>query len=137
MRVIRRTPWYSPAVTATRLSVTSSTGSSGHERGGVAVGADAEVREVEGVRQRLRVAVGGGLEVVVGDRHRADAALGADREALHQVGQVALVGARRGHPLVHLEDLDLRPVELEVLELGEHRPGVAAAADREGEVAAL
>ena len=115
---MRRDPSYSPAVTATRWSVTSSTGVPGDQGGRVAVGAEPQVREVEGVRKRGRVAVGGRVEVVVGDRHRANASLGADREALHQVGEVALGGAGRGHALVHLEDLGLGPVELVVLESG-------------------
>ena len=112
-------------------------GVAGDQRGGMAVRAEAEMGEIEGLRQRRRIAVGRSLQVVVGHRHRADAALGADREALDQVCEVALVVSGRRHALVHLEDLGLRPVHLEVLELGEHRPRVAAAANRQGEVVPL
>ena len=112
-------------------------GVSGNQRRGVAVRAEAQVREVQRLRQGGRVAVGGGVQILVGDRHRPDAALSADREALHQVGQVALVGAGRSHSLVDLEDLDLPPIEVELLELGEHRPRIVAAAHGEREVAAL
>src|SRR4051812_32013852 len=87
--------------------------------------------DVEALREGLGVARGSGVEILSGDRHRLDAALGADREALDQVGEVALVIARRGDPLIHLEYLRLVPVAEQVLEPGEHRPGVASAAERQ------
>jgi hypothetical protein len=105
-------------------------GVAGHEGGGVPIRSNAEMGQVERpVRELLGVALGGGLQVVVVHGHGPDAALGADREALDQMCQVALVRAGRGDALIDLEDRRLVPVGEEVLQLGEHRPGVAAAAD--------
>ena len=73
------------------------------QRGGVAVGTESEVDAVERLRQRVFVVVGGALEVALGHRHRPQRRLVVHREAEHHVGEVAVLAARRGDPLVDLE----------------------------------
>ena len=134
---MRGWPWYSP-VRATRRSATSRTGSPGTQRGGVAVGAEAEVDEVEALGQRGFVFARRRLEVALGDRHRPQRRLVVHREAEDHVGEVAVLAARGGDPLVDLEELGLVPGHLlEFAEDRQHRPGRAAAAHRHRELVAL
>ena len=94
---------------ATRRSLDLEHRVAGHQRGGVTVGPEAEVDEVELVGQRLVVVARGGLEVALGDRHRPQRRLVVHREAEHDVGEVAVLAAGRGDPLVDLEQRGLLP----------------------------
>ena len=61
-------------------------GVAGDERGGVAVGAEAEVDEVEALGQGGFVFARGGVEVALGDRHRPQRRLVVHREAERPCG---------------------------------------------------
>ena len=94
----------------------------GHERGGVAVGAEPEVDEVEAVREQARrtrpaAASRSGSFTGMATHLRRGLA-----QALAQVGEVPVGVAVGGDPFVDLEDLDRRPRDLLVGQLGEHRP---------------
>ena len=66
-----RWPWFSPPVGGTERWADLEDRIARDERGGVAVGAEAEMDEVELLGQRGFVLAGGRLEVALGDRHRA------------------------------------------------------------------
>ena len=84
-------------------------GVAGHERGGVAVRAEAEVDEVELLGQGFRVEGRGRVEILGPDRHRPDVRGAAGREAALELREVAVRIAVGRDALVDLEDRDLLP----------------------------
>src|ERR1700709_191018 len=110
---MRRWPWYSLVVMATRRSVTSRTGSPG----------TSEAVWPSGPRPRWTRSRRSGSEVSYSGAASSRSRWVLDREAERHVGEGAVVGAGRGDPLVDLEELGLPPGHLlEVAEDRQHRP---------------
>ena len=112
------------------------------QRGGVTVGAEAEVDEVEhGWRagdcfQSMGVLSGCGGEVSRFDRHGADEVAREGREraqAFAEVGQVAIGVAGGGDAFVDLKDADGVPGDIVRCERAEHLPWRMATADSDVE----
>jgi hypothetical protein len=103
-----------------------------HERGRVAVGAEAEVHEVEGPRQPVPVVLRGAPQIRSLHRHRDDA--GAEAvDGRVQVGEVAVGVVRGNDPLVHLVERDAVPRQVGDTQVGPHPPRGAPATHRERE----
>ena len=132
--VMRRRPWYGP-VSATSRSDDVEHRVAGHERGRVAVGAEPEMDEVELPREGVRVVGRRGVEVVgpTGIARTSAAPPAGGALELREVAVGIVVGR---DALVDLEDRHLLPGHAPV-ELGEHRPGRAAARHGEREAAAV
>ena len=87
-----------------------------HERGGVPVGPEPEVQEVEARRQPARVGVGGGVDVFACDVHRLDPH-GQPLDGGAQVGEVPVRVVVGRDALVDLEHRHEVPLDVGV---GEH-----------------
>jgi hypothetical protein len=103
----------------------------------VAVRAEAEVDQVEPLGELRAVAAGGGVEVVVGDRHRSQPRLEVERQRRDQVSEVAVGVAGRRHPLVDLEQRGAVPGNREAREQLDHPPGRLPPAQRDRALATL
>ncbi len=122
--VMRRRPWYSPGHRHVAIGHVQDR-IARHERGGVAVGTDPEVQQVEPGGQRGRVGGRGGLGVGGRHVHRMPRRGGRGREERVPEVRHRPVGVAVGRDaLVHLEQIDVRPWNLHPGEHSNIRHGV-------------
>ncbi len=107
-------------------------GIAGHERGGVSIGAEPEVHEIELIGKRICIHRGSSLEILGPDGHGTDVDGSAGRQAALELHEVAISVSIGRDALVDLEDRDLLPRHAPV-EAREHRPRRSAARDRKRE----
>jgi hypothetical protein len=92
----------------------------GEQRGRVPVGAQAEVDEVERIRELRVVQASGVIEIRRLHGHGDERVDRPGWEGGQDGGQVASVTACRGNALVHLVQLECRPKRVTVDERGQH-----------------
>ncbi len=118
----------------------------GNQGSGVAVGAEAEVNEIEHQRRAADGAESGGVlqggHVQVRRVHRHGIDLrGRDgrmiQQAFAQVREIAVGMSRRGHALIDLYEVHMRPGHIFAGEHAQHQPRGVAAADGHDEAAAI